>query len=384
MSSRFPFILSGSPKELGKNQAQGFQKSSSLFYSVLRDYPLIPAFVRPLIPPFLLKQWLLGHGRKLRQIIEPVLKNFFSDYFAGYLEGLALGYGVGLDEMYGCNAIEFITAKVPLDDGCTSLAFSPEDTEEKIPLLAYNHDYLVPFSQFLMVRHTKPKGFYASMALSYWPLAGAIAGVNEKGLGVSLNHGYTSDDSQPGIPFAMIVQSCLDRCANVREAISLVERLPVVCGGVITFVDASGDRASFELTPSCRAVRDEPQVDLPIFTFNQYQMSQTQKAEVSQNSVFPWWIYPFYLRGQKFHEFNWKRRDRFLELAKASKKWSVEGIKNILKDHGKEKNPSRFTICRHHPQTADTVASALIFPAQRKMEICLGRPCGDSYQEYSL
>lgn len=384
MPSLFPLTLSGSSKELGKNQADRFGKPSSLFFSVLRDYPLIPSFIRPFVPPFFLKRWLLGHGKKLRLMIEPVLKNYFADYWTDYLAGLAEGYGVSLDEMYGCNAIEFITAKVPLDDGCTSLVFSPNDTEEKISLLAYNHDYLIPFSPFLIVRQTKPVGLYASLGLSYWPLAGAIAGVNEAGLGISLNHGYTSDSSQPGIPFAMIVQSCLDRCSNVREAISLIERLPVVCGGLISLADENGDRASFELTPSRRAVRDEPPKGLPLFTFNQYQMEETQQAEVAQNSVFPWWIYPFYLRGQKFHAFNWKRRDRFLELTQGSRKWSVEQIKKILQDHGEEKIPSRFTICRHHPDTADTVASTLIFPAERKMQVCLGKPCKDDYLDYSL
>ena len=109
-----------------------------------------------------------------------------------------------------------------------------------------------------------------------------------------------------------------------------------------------------------------------------------QSVEIPQNAVFPWWFYPVILRGKKFHEFNWARRERYKTLTRNRKKWSRKAIIKILSDHGAENKPGRLTICRHQPETANTVASALIYPKKKTMEICLGNPCSGSYRTYRL
>lgn len=295
---------------------------------------------------------------------------------------------MSLYEAYGFNSVEILTAKTPVEEGCTSLAFSAGMTEEKTPILAYNHDYISIFAPFLIVRRNRVaappalENLYASLSLTYQPAVGAIAGVNEKGLAVSLNHGYTTDEIRPGVPLAFLVQTCLDRCASTAEAVALIKKIPVPCGGIMTFVDAFGDCAAMELAPSRRALRE--MTDEPLFSFNQYQMHKMQSVEIPQNAVFPWWFYPVLLRGKKFHQFNRARKERYEALVKKGKKWSRDGIIKILSDHGAENRPGRLTICRHQPETADTVASALIYPEKRKMEICVGNPCRNEYRRFAL
>ena len=415
MSSHTLLEIAGSPLQLGLAQGKAFASEKGKYFASMKQYPNLPPWIRPLIISPLVRAWLRYRGKRVKKLIHPVLSRDLDGDWEQRLAGLASGFGMDLHEVYGFNSVEILTAKTPASGattasgvgtfaaGCTSLAFDADLTDEKTPILAYNHDYIPIFSPFLIVRKNRPKNFYASLSLTYQPAVGAIAGVNDQGLAVSLNHGYTIDDITPGIPLAFLVQTCLDRCASTQEAITLVERLPVPCGGIMTFIDAEGDRVAMELSPSRRTLREMS--DKPLFSFNQYQLSEMQSVEIPQNAVFPWWFYPVILRGKKFHEFNWARRERYEVLTRSTirqahggepsrttssgqarnrKKWSRKAIIKILSDHGAENKPGRLTICRHQPETANTVASALIYPKKKTMEICLGNPCSGSYRTYRL
>jgi len=109
-----------------------------------------------------------------------------------------------------------------------------------------------------------------------------------------------------------------------------------------------------------------------------------QGVEIPQNAVFSKWMHPASLRGRSFHEFNWKRTARYGEIRAATQIWSEEEIKGFLSDHGEEGKPSRTSICRHHAETANTVASVLIYPERRSLELCLGHPCSAEYKMVSL
>ena len=54
-----------------------------------------------------------------------------------------------------------------------------------------------------------------------------------------------------------------------------------------------------------------------------------------------------------------------------------------MKDHDLANKQDYRAICRHH-DTAKTLASVIIHPADRKMEIIAGNPCQGTYQTYRL
>lgn len=338
------------------------------------------AWVHPKwVPPVLVRAllWILG-TLYLRWHRPLHAESELAHHRAG-LVALAKGAGVSPAVLYGFHAVESETANVGFSMGCTSLAFGPEQTPDGVTRLGYNHDFPPAFQPFLFVRRNAPQGGSRSISISYPCLMGAINGVNEHGLAVSVNQAYATDVSRtrPALFVTQLVQECLDRCASVAEAVALLQRSRVVAGCMVSLVDAEGDRAVVEYSGTRAAVRRADDAEV-LYTFNTYRIPEMSEVEVPVGALTTGIV-----SGHDLHRCNVTRTRRYLERVSGGEVWSDEAIQALLSDH--DDGPgSSDTICRHDDPLSETIVSTIADTRARTLKVLLGRPCENRYVEYSV
>ena len=221
----------------------------------------------------------------------------------------------------------------------------------------------------------------ASIQLTYPALSGCICGVNEAGIALTLNHAFTTEPFNEGVPPTFLLQQALDHCRTVEETIDLFSSVNFSCGSMVTVLDEAGHACAMELSKERFGVRH---ADSGLcLTLNDYQIDHLKEIEVPSNAKFNPRKYPKVFHGYHVHQHNWERRQRFAELMARKKRWGMADLKSCLSDHRGAEKGSIGTICRHHG-TVDTIAAAILIPAQRKMEAGRGHPCRTQFKSFSL
>lgn len=305
-----------------------------------------------------------------------MLREYQGGRFHRALEGLAQGYGAPLRRLYGFAAFEVESSRFKYTLGCTSLAFAAEATKSGRPVIAYNHDFPPQFAAYPVVRQSVPNEGFPSVAVTYPPMLGALCGVNAAGLAVSLNHAWVRRlSSEAALPISLLVQDVLDRCADVEEALEVLQWMQVPNGSMATLADAGGNRAAVELTPAGAFVR-RPTGPV-LHTFNAYQTPEARRLEVPIGAVGAGPI-----AGMDIHGPNLARQARFDALGAASKTgWTARDIDALMADHGGGA-PDANTICRHDDAAAVTLLSARIDPVERSLRVGLGTACTAKLTEH--
>ena len=140
---------------------------------------------------------------------------------------------------------------------CTSFAFT---TEQSSVWLAQNWDWVGMQRNALAVVESRQPDRPAHITVTE---AGMLAkiGINDKGLGITLNILRSHDDGhQPGMPVHFLLQALLD-CSSVQEACDFASSLPFASSSNVMIAQSAGsDRdaeiASIELSPEgCRILR---------------------------------------------------------------------------------------------------------------------------------
>lgn len=370
--------VSGSPFERMYQQGTVFKDFRESVLQVVKEIPFAAPSLQNKIPKFVYKLFIQSQGKRFLTPHLPLLKNYQGTDLYEKVQGMTKGMETDLEFLYGINSLEIISSQLPYSLGCSSLAFNADHTEEGHPQLAYNHDFPVSFGPHLFVRRTVPDKGYRSLTLSYPPIMGAIAGLNEKGLAISLNHAFAIDIKPTrALLITMLLQECLERCETVEEAVELIKETPVPNGSMVTLIDKKGNRAVAELSCTKRSFR-YPEEGKVLQTFNQYQCSDMAEVEIPLTAKGKW-----VLKGYDIHQHNIARNKRFHQIIDHSKKYSDEEIQNLLSDH--ETGEGGYnTICRHHPETADTLSSTILNPVLGRIKIIFGLPCEGNYKEYYL
>ncbi len=297
------------------------------------------------------------------------------------MTGIADGVGVSPNVILGMSSIETMAASFQFILGCTSLALGRKRSKSGKPLLAYNHDFPTFLKHHLFVRRSLPKHGYRSVQLTYPALPGSICGVNEMGVAVSLNHAFSTEPHNDGVPPTMLIQEALDHCKTAEEALRLFRTTKFSCGSIATFVDKKGAIYSLELSQGRFGVR-RPVQDLSL-TLNEYQLVPLREIEVPQEAFFHPKKFPKVFHGIPVHLSNWERRERFQTLLEGKRKLSISELKDYLSDHNGNGAGDIGTICRHHP-TSDTIATAILHPQEGVLEVARGHACKAAYQKFAL
>ncbi|MCA9671213.1 MAG: hypothetical protein KC503_36695 [Myxococcales bacterium] len=291
------------------------------------------------------------------------------------LEALARAAGMAPATLYGFHAVESETANLGFSMGCTSLAFGPHCTADGAPRLAYNHDFPPAFERFLFLRRSTPDDGYRSLAVTYPCLMGAINGVNEHGLAVSVNQAFATDIERrrPALFVTMLVQECLESCRDVAEAVTLLRGARVAAGCIVSLVDASGERAAVELSNTRATVRRAADDDEVLYTFNNYRVPSMREVEVPVGAISTGLV-----SGLDIHRCNVTRERAYLARVRGGERWDDGAIQQLLSDHDGGAGDSD-TICRHDDPLSETILSTIIDTRARTMKLLWGRPCEKGY-----
>lgn len=369
--------VGGTPFERGLQQGRVFKKIWNPLFDSLVSVPLFPAKIQKVIPKMVYRLFLNAQGKKFLKLHRGLLQNHQGVNVYKKIEGLAKGLGKDVSRVYGINSFEALSSELPYTLGCASLGFSAENCDTNKPLMAYNHDFPDLFGQYLFVRKNIPVVGYTSLSLTYPTLVGAIAGINEAGLALTLNHAYTLDrEDKPGLFFTILLQECLDRCKTVDEAIHLIDQTPVPNGSMISLMDAAGHKATYELSCTARKLRRAKSKIL--VTLNRYQMKEMEKVQIPLTAQGKW-----ILKGHAIHAHNFSREKRLKEILNLNGVYSPKDILKILSDHNG--GTGAFdTLCRHDQQTSGTLAHVLMDPSKKALKVIFGHPCSGKYVNYKL
>ena len=382
--SRPDLVCSGSPWELGFAQGKAF---ASRIRAARRDLSRLELFR-------LSQPWWLPYGvyrglaeRRARRLLERPLRR---DHPRGAerLSGIAAGAGLTLDSLILLNAFEsFMSAArerctLPSPAACSAVALRGARTEGGEPVITRLFDYIPLAQPHLAIRETRPERGFRSLDFMVAPLAGAIDGINERGLAITYNYAYTQDEGRPTGPISLAIGEALARCGTVGEAAALIASKRRWGGGILMLADADGDIASLELSSTASKLRRPSEGRDLLWHTNAFHTTDMRAVELPAGAVFDARA-PRALRGRRVHESAERRGERIAELFADSDRLSPAGVVSRLADHGPDGKPADTTVCVHG-SFWHTTAVLQYFPRSRRLRASFTTACKAEFRELSL
>ena len=178
-----------------------------------RDKLLLIDGLLPQLEAFRLAQpWWLSYGlfrraaegRATRMVRRPLLRD--DPEIHARLAGISQGSGVRLRLLYLINALECLLASprrctvMPPLAACSAVAVRGSRSATGGPLIARNFDYLPLVQPTYTLRESRPTGRFRTLDFTMAPLAGAVDGLNERGVCITYDYGFAIDDAQGNGP----------------------------------------------------------------------------------------------------------------------------------------------------------------------------------------
>jgi hypothetical protein len=377
-------LCAGDAREMGIAQGKALSAKIAATRRVLRDLDAFRLEQPKWLPyPVFLK---LAETKSSRAL-EPALRRLDPGMLAR-LEGIAEGSGASLPSLCLLNSLEALLASVqgrtePLPlGGCSALAVRGNRSATGEAIIARNFDYIPLVQPYYIMRESRPRNGYRSLEFSVAPLAGAIDGVNEHGLCITLNYAFATDSGAPAPLISMSIADALAHCTTVTEAVERISNRSRWGAGMLMIADASGDLASLELTSTRSGVRRPmPSEDCLLFT-NVCSCPETREVQVPENHLYSERV-PQPLRGKPVLEWHASRARRLDELVRKRGKIGPEDLAVIMADHGPTGVPDGSSPCVHTNYWR-TTGCLQWFPAQRSVRVSFTTACAADYVELRL
>lgn len=250
-------FLSGSPEELGREQAQ-----------------LVADVINPMLD--LPRQVVarLGYERTwpLVTAMSRILLNNAPEPYRQEIEAFIQEGHLNRDGVYVGNSL----VELRRMGGCSAFVVLPERSRTGELIYGRNFDFpsMGVLDKYHCVFVVRPTGKRAFVSIGYPGMVGVISGMNESGLCLATLDVYHSADGAPlfdatGVPLAFTYRRILEECDTVAEAEALLKATPRTTYMNLAVADA--ERAVvFEITPQSVGVRN-PQHDLLACT-NHFQL----------------------------------------------------------------------------------------------------------------
>ncbi len=376
-------VCSGTDREMGFTQGQALKgKITGLWKSMAR----LDAF-RLEQPPWLpYPLYLRLAAIKASRALKPALEKEDPAMLAR-LEGMSAGSGRPVRDLCLMNAMEALLSSMqgrtaPPPGGCSALGLRATRSSTHEPVIAKNFDYLPLIVPFYTIRDTRPARGFRSLQFTVAAMPGAVDGVNEKGLCITLNYAFVTDPPRPAPLITMAIAEALAQCKDAGGAVNFISQRPRWGAGILMLADAAGGLACLELSNTRAQVRHAPPMEDWLTCTNVCLCPELREAQVPETEVFSLRA-PEPLRGKPVLAWHARRACRIEELVRAKLKIGPDDLAAIMSDHGTTGIPDGTTPCVHTDYWR-TTAALQWYPASRKVRVSYTNACAARYVELGL
>ncbi|MRX69685.1 Acyl-coenzyme A:6-aminopenicillanic acid acyl-transferase [Flavobacterium resistens] len=252
--------VEGDPLEIGLNTGalsdSLLQKQQQIFFSKIKD--LVPSkFEQKMLRHFL--KW---YNRKLyANVPEEYQTEIFgvSQYTSHEFDNIAPQYQRGL-YLHAAHDIGHALQDLALV-GCSSFAAWGEKSEDGNLILGRNFDFYVSdaFAENKIIAFIKPEQGHNFMMVSWPGMIGAVSGMNQQGLTVTINAAKSEIPLTAKTPISILTREILQHAQNIDEAIAIAKKRSVFISESIMVGSAQDNKAVLiEVSPKKLDVYEVP------------------------------------------------------------------------------------------------------------------------------
>ncbi|MCE3280439.1 MAG: peptidase [Bacteroidetes bacterium] len=171
--------------------------------------------------------------------------------------------------------------------GCTAFGIWSDRTDDGTLLIGRNFDFFVgeAFAEDKLINFVKPKDGYKFMMVSWAGMIGAVSGMNEKGLTVTLNASKSEIPTSAATPISLVAREILQYAKNINEALEIAKKRKTFVSESLLIGSAEDNRtATIEKTPS-RTELYESEGTNYLVCANHYQGKAFVDDKVNQENI---------------------------------------------------------------------------------------------------
>jgi predicted choloylglycine hydrolase len=332
------------------------KKQEQIFFSKIKD--LIPSkFEQKMLRYFL--KW---YNRKLYSNVTPEYQAEIygvSQYTSHDFDNIAPQYHRSL-YLHAAHDIGHALQDLALV-GCSSFAAWGEKSEDGNLILGRNFDFYVndAFAENKIVAFINPKEGYKFMMVTWPGMIGAVSGMNQEGLTVTINASKSKIPMIAKTPISILTREILQHAQNIDEAIAIAKKREVFVSESIMVGSAHDNKAVLiEVSPKKMDVYDVPNSDQLICS-NHFQGEDLKNEKRNQLQI-----------ANSHSEYRLERMEElFAENPKINPKIASEilrnkeGLQNISLGYGNEKALNQ--LMAHH---------GIIFKPKEKLVLVSANP----------
>ncbi|AWV99155.1 C45 family autoproteolytic acyltransferase/hydolase [Arcticibacterium luteifluviistationis] len=171
--------------------------------------------------------------------------------------------------------------------GCTSFAAWGDRTADSTLLIGRNFDFFVgdEFAKNKVINFVNPDEGYKLMMVSWAGMIGAVSGMNEKGLTVTLNASESEIPTTAATPISLVAREILQYAKNIEEAYVIAKKRKVfVSESLLIGSSEDGKTAIIEVSPTKTDLFEGTQNDYQICS-NHFQGEVFKNDEINLNNL---------------------------------------------------------------------------------------------------
>ncbi|MBC7687231.1 MAG: peptidase C45 [Aquabacterium sp.] len=209
--------------------------------------------------------------------------------------------------------------------GCTSFGTWDGKSQDSTMIIGRNFDFYVgdKFAEDKIVEFQNPTQGYKFMTVTWGGFIGAVSGMNEQGLAVTINAAKTKMPSGSATPVSLVTREILQYAKNISEAVAIAKSRKMFVSESFLVASATDNKAVLiEKTPDALDVYD-PHKDFIVCT-NHFQSKGLVNSKENIQQI-----------NESASEY---RYERLMELLKVNGQNTVQKTINILRDQKGLKN----------------------------------------------
>ena len=335
--------VEGDPLEIGVTTGalsdSLLKKQENIFFSKIED--IVPSKFQQK----LLRQFLKWYNRKLyTNVPEEYQTEIYgvSQYTSNNFDNIAPQYQRNL-YLHAAHDIGHALQDLALV-GCSSFAAWGEKSEDGNLILGRNFDFYVndAFAENKIIAFIKPKQGHNFMMVTWPGMVGAVSGMNQQGLTVTINAGKSEIPLSAKTPISILTREILQHAQNIDEAIAIAKKRKVFVSESIMVGSAQDNKAVLiEVSPKKMDVYDVANSNQLICS-NHFQSEAFKNDERNQIQIKDSHSKYRFDRMQELLDENPKMNPKIASEILRNK----EGIKDISLGYGNEKALNQ--LLAHH------------------------------------